>query len=58
VQLIGDIVGERATVMVLPGLDHHFSRYPSRRAAFAGSGGTVDPGPVMDTLLPWLRVRR
>jgi dienelactone hydrolase len=58
VQLIGDIVtrsGGQARVAILPGLDHHFERYPDRRAAFRGRGGAVDAAPAMDVILPWLR---
>ena len=61
VVLIGEIVNRdapgRAKVVIVPGLDHHLSRYPSRRAAFQEDGGEVDVEPVMEELLPWLRTR-
>jgi len=61
VALIGDVVNRdspgRARVLIIPGLDHHFSRYSDRRAAFREEGGVVDVEPVMRELLPWLRAR-
>jgi len=59
--LIGEVVNRdspgQARVVVLPGLDHHLSRYPDRPAAFRGEGGVVDVEPLMRELLPWLRAR-
>ncbi|HEX8233336.1 MAG TPA: alpha/beta fold hydrolase [Caulobacteraceae bacterium] len=59
--LIGEIVNRTgakgATVAIVPGLDHHFIRYPDRRAAFRGRGGKADPGPATDRLFAWLRER-
>ncbi len=59
--LIADIVNARrpgmARARVVPGLDHHFSRYPDRRSAFREEGGVVDAGAAMDELLPWLAAR-
>lgn len=61
VELIGDIVNEdqpgQARVVILPGLDHHFSRYPDRKAAFLRRGGVVDARAAMAELLPWLNAR-
>jgi len=61
VALIGEAVNRgspgQARVMVIPGLDHHLSRYRDRRAAFREEGGVVDVEPVMRELLPWLRAR-
>jgi pimeloyl-ACP methyl ester carboxylesterase len=61
VELIGAIVNRRsrgrAEVHIVPGIDHHFARYPTRSAAFTGAGGTPDAAAVMSILLPWLRQR-
>lgn len=59
VELIGEIVNRErpgsATVAIIPGLDHHFSRFSDRRAAFRREGGVIDPEPMLAVLLPWLR---
>lgn len=58
VDLIGSIVNRetpgRAEVHIIPGLDHHFTRYRSRAAAFSGDGGEPDANAAMEVLLPWL----
>lgn len=60
-ELIGRIVNARrpgtAQVVGLPGIDHHFSRYPTREAAFRGKGGQVDAEGAVATMLDWLRQR-
>lgn len=49
--------GGQADAAVVPGLDHHFERYPDLNAAFAGKGGAIDPEPFLRVALPWLRAR-
>jgi dienelactone hydrolase len=44
-----------ASLQVFPGLDHHFTRFPSAAAAFAGQGGTEHAAPVVESILAWLR---
>lgn len=56
--LIGVVVNQkhpdRASVHCLPGIDHHFSRYETATAAFAGRGGQPDSDAFLKVLLPWL----
>jgi len=56
--LIVDVVNRArpgsATLTVVPGLDHHFVRYVSRREAFRETGGTVAADPVVRAMLSWL----
>ena len=56
--LIADIVNRKhpgaATLRVVPGLDHHFMRYATRRDAFKESGGIVAADPVVEAILAWL----
>ena len=56
--LIVDVVNRArpgtATLEVVPGLDHHFMRYPSRRDAYRETGGMVAADPVVDAMLAWL----
>ena len=35
----------------------HFTRYPSREAAFHEQGGTVDASPPVEQILRWLQKR-
>jgi dienelactone hydrolase len=55
---IVDVVnGQRpgtASLQVFPGLDHHFTRFPTAAAAFAGQGGTESAAPVVESVLAWL----
>ena len=46
---------ERARLVVVPRMDHHFVLYPSPQDAFRESGGTVDEGPAVEPMLAWLR---
>lgn len=56
--MISDIVNRprpgAATLRVVPGLDHHFSRYATRQDAYRERGGTVAADPVVETILAWL----
>ena len=56
--LIVDVVNRArtgaATLTVVPGLDHHFVHYASRREAFRETGGTVAADPVVSAMLSWL----
>jgi pimeloyl-ACP methyl ester carboxylesterase len=42
---------------VIPGLNHHFSRFPNAEAAFLDQGGVPDPDGALNVLLPWIRQR-
>lgn len=42
---------------LVPGLDHHFSRFQSAEAAFRGEGGKPDPDAAVTILLQWLKQR-
>jgi dienelactone hydrolase len=57
-ELIVDIVNRRqpasATFRELPQLNHHFTRFDTRRAAFHEMGGSADAGPAVDAILAWL----
>jgi dienelactone hydrolase len=45
----------RATLEVIPRMDHHFSRFASLEAAFRGEGGVVNAAPAVEPMLAWLR---
>ena len=57
-QLIANIVNDRqpgsATFRELPQLDHHFTRYASRRDAFREKDGKENADPAVKTILEWL----
>jgi glyoxylase-like metal-dependent hydrolase (beta-lactamase superfamily II)/dienelactone hydrolase len=57
-QLIANIVNDRkpgsATFRELPQLDHHFTRYASRRDAFREKDGKESAGPAVTAILDWL----
>jgi glyoxylase-like metal-dependent hydrolase (beta-lactamase superfamily II)/dienelactone hydrolase len=57
-QLIANIVNDRepgsATFRELPQLDHHFTRYASRRDAFREKDGKENAGPAVTAILDWL----
>lgn len=61
VKLIADIVNRRrarnAQFHLIPGMDHHFALFDSAEAAFAGTTGVPEAGPVLNILLPWLHNR-
>ena len=38
----------------LAAINHHFTRYPSRTAAYREQGGSADPGEFVQTVLAWL----
>jgi pimeloyl-ACP methyl ester carboxylesterase len=40
---------------LVPGLDHHFTRYPSLSASVRGEGGQVDEAPAVERILTFLR---
>jgi dienelactone hydrolase len=56
---IADVVNRQrpgtASLQVFPGLDHHFTRFPTAAAAFAGQGGAENAAPVVESVLAWLR---
>lgn len=43
-----------ATLVVRPGMDHHFDTYPTPQAAFAEVGATYDAGDAA-AIVAWLR---
>jgi hypothetical protein len=59
VRLIADIVNRErpgtATFHEVPGLNHHFTRYASRIAAFHEQGGVPDPSEFVRIVLAWLQ---
>jgi pimeloyl-ACP methyl ester carboxylesterase len=46
---------ERARLVVVPRMDHHFTLFATPQDAFRGKGGTVDEGPAVEPMLQWLR---
>ena len=58
VRLIADTVNRvhpgKADFHELAGINHHFTRYPSRTAAYREQGGSADPGEFVRTVLAWL----
>jgi pimeloyl-ACP methyl ester carboxylesterase len=58
---ITDLVNRKkpglARFELIPGLDHHFMRYPSLAAAVRGEGGQIDEGPVVERIRGFLRER-
>jgi pimeloyl-ACP methyl ester carboxylesterase len=55
VRVVNSRGGQRAVLEVIPGLDHHFVRYPSAEAAFREKGGAANEGPAVEKMLAWLR---
>lgn len=57
--LIADVVNRKrpgtARLVVVPALDHHFMRFPSRQDAFRNRGGTEHAAPVVEAILAWLQ---
>jgi pimeloyl-ACP methyl ester carboxylesterase len=45
----------RATLKVIPRMDHHFSQFPTAESAFHEKGGTVNEEPAVREMLAWLR---
>lgn len=60
-ELIARIANQRAPgsgeFHLIPGMDHHFSLYPSPEAAFREKDGKPDPAPALAFLMPWLEKR-
>ena len=56
--LIANTINSRkpgaAVFRELPGLDHHFTRYATRRDAFAEKNGVQDAAPAVEAILQWL----
>jgi len=59
--LIGRILNARrpssARVVGVPGLDHHFTHFATREAAFRDEGGHIDADAAISVMLPWLQQR-
>jgi pimeloyl-ACP methyl ester carboxylesterase len=59
VRLIADIVNRQrpgtAEFREIPGLNHHFTRFPSAVAAYHEQGGVADPAEFVSIVLGWLR---
>ena len=55
---IADLVNRRkpglARFELIPGIDHHFTRYPSLAAAVRDDGGPIAEGPVVERVLAFL----
>jgi dienelactone hydrolase len=62
VRLIADIVNRErpgtAEFREIPGLNHHFTRFPTAVAAYHERGGVADPAEFVTTVLGWLRALR
>jgi pimeloyl-ACP methyl ester carboxylesterase len=43
------------TLQIVPGMNHHFTIFPTQEAAFKEKEGRVDPGPAVDVMLRWLK---
>ena len=41
--------------ILVPGTDHHFTRFPDLASAVRGEGGGVDANPATDAMLGWLK---
>ena len=58
VRLIAEVVNRErpgtAAFQEIPGLNHHFTRYPTRVAAFHEQGGVADPAEFVKIVLAWL----
>ena len=46
---------ERARLVVVPRMDHHFTLFATPQDAFRETGGKVDEGPAVEPMLAWLR---
>jgi hypothetical protein len=46
---------ERARLVVVPRMDHHFTLFATPQDAFGETGGTVDEAPAVAPMLAWLR---
>jgi dienelactone hydrolase len=55
VRVVNSRAPERAALEVIPRMDHHFTEFPTPEAAFRESGGTVNEGPAVQSMLAWLR---
>ena len=44
-----------AEARIIPGIDHHFTRYASSEDAFADRADKPDAAPAMAVLIPWLK---
>ena len=47
--------GGRAEVMIVPGMDHHFTLYSDRQGSLTGQGGKVDDRPMTGPMLAWIK---
>jgi dienelactone hydrolase len=47
--------GERARLVVVPRMDHHFSTFPTPQDAYRERNGQVEEGPAVEPMLAWLR---
>lgn len=58
---VADIVNRgrpgTAEFVLVPSTNHHFTRYPSRTAAYEERGGTVNAEEPVDEIVRWLRRR-
>ena len=58
-RLIADVVNRErpgtAVFKEIAGLNHHFTRFASRSAAYKEQDGAADPSEFVTTVLGWLR---
>jgi dienelactone hydrolase len=45
----------RASMRIIPRMDHHFVQFPSAEVAFSGKGGTINEEPAVSEMLAWLK---
>ena len=55
VRVVNGSGAERARLVVVPHMDHHFTLYATPQDAFREKGGTVDERPAVEPMLAWLR---
>jgi len=55
VRVVNSRKPERATLEVIPRMDHHFTQFPAQEAAYRESGGVVNDTLAVEPMLAWLR---
>ena len=55
VRVVNGAGSERARLVAVPRMDHHFTLYATPQEAFRELAGTVDEGPAVEPMLSWLR---
>jgi dienelactone hydrolase len=55
VRVVNGAGPERARLVVVPRMNHHFSLFATPQDAYREAGGRVDEGPAVEPMLAWLR---